>query len=89
MNQDLPEEIKIAVEKITGHEEIISILEKAIVAEPPLLIRDGGFVSEKYDSELDETRNLKKDGTKIIAEMHSSTKKIKLYRKNSMGISYL
>ena len=68
-DQDLPEEIIIAVEKLTGHEEIISILEKAIVPEPPLLIRDGGFVSEKYDPELDETRNLKKDGTKIIAEM--------------------
>ena len=66
-DQDLPEEIIIAVEKLTGHEEITSILEKAIVPEPPLLIRDGGFVSEKYDSELDETRKLRKDGTKIIA----------------------
>jgi len=68
-DQDLPEEIIIAVEKLTGHEGITSILEKAIVPEPPLLIRDGGFVSEKYDSELDETRKLRKDGTKIIAEM--------------------
>ncbi len=68
-DQNLPAEIRIAAEKLTGHEEITSILEKAIVPAPPLLIRDGGFVSEKYDSELDETRNLKKDGTKIIAEM--------------------
>ena len=45
-NQDLPEEIIIAVDKLTGHEEIISILEKAIVPEPPLLIRDGGFVQK-------------------------------------------
>ena len=43
--------------------------EKAIVPEPPLLVRDGGFVTEQFNSELDETRELKRDGTKIIAEM--------------------
>ena len=68
-NQDLPAEIKLAIEKLTGHDEILSILQKAIVPEPPLLVRDGGFVSEKFNSELDETRALKKDATKIIAEM--------------------
>ena len=38
-----------------------------------------------------KTLNLKNcyDVGKIIAEMHSSTKKIKLYRKNSMGIKNL
>ena len=32
-------------------------------------MRDGGFVTEQFNSELDETRELKRDGTKIIAEM--------------------
>ena len=33
------------------------------------MVRDGGFVTEQFNSELDETRSLKRDGTKIIAEM--------------------
>ena len=68
-NHDLPAELKSAIEKLIGHDEISSTLEKAIVPEPPLLVRDGGFVTEQFNSELDETRELKRDGTKIIAEM--------------------
>lgn len=68
-NHDLPAEIKLALEKLTGHDEVSSTLEKAIVPEPPLLVRDGGFVAELFNSELDETRGLKRDGAKIIAEM--------------------
>ena len=68
-NHDLPAELKLAIEKLIGHDEISSTLEKAIVPEPPLLVRDGGFVTEQFNSELDETRELKRDGTKIIAEM--------------------
>ena len=68
-NHELPAELKLAMGKLTGHDEISSTLEKAIVPEPPLLVRDGGFVTEQFNSELDETRELKRDGTKIIAEM--------------------
>ena len=68
-NHELPAELKLALERLTGHDEISSTLEKAIVPEPPLLVRDGGFVTEQFNSELDETRELKRDGTKIIAEM--------------------
>jgi DNA mismatch repair protein MutS len=68
-NHELPAELKLALEKLTGHDEISLTLEKAIVPEPPLLVRDGGFVTEQFNSELDETRELKRDGTKIIAEM--------------------
>ena len=68
-NHDLPAELKLALERLKGHDEISSTLEKAIVPEPPLLVRDGGFVAEQFNSELDETRELKRDGTKIIAEM--------------------
>ncbi len=69
VNQDLPSEIRKSIAKLTGHEEITSTLEQAIVPEPPLLVRDGGFIAERFNLDLDETRKLKKDGTKIIAEM--------------------
>ena len=69
INQDLPSEIGKAIGKLTGHEEITTTLEKALVREPPLFVRDGGFVAEKFNADLDKTRKLKKDGAKIIAEM--------------------
>ena len=55
-NHELPAELKLALEKLTGHDEISSTLEKAIVPEPPLLVRDVGFVTEQFNSELDDTR---------------------------------
>ena len=37
-------------------------LDAALVAEPPHLVRDGGFVAAGYDAELDETRRLRDEG---------------------------
>ena len=39
--------------------ELINIIQKAIVEEPPVLIRDGGVIAEGYHAELDELRNIR------------------------------
>jgi DNA mismatch repair protein MutS len=41
------------------------------VAEPPLLARDGGFVAEGFDSDLDDTRRLRDEGRAVIAGMQA------------------
>lgn len=38
--------------------ELCNTLHKAIIDNPPLLIRDGGVIAEGYDSELDQLRSL-------------------------------
>ena len=41
----------------------------ALVDEPPLLARDGGFVAEGYLADLDELRRLRDDSRKVIAQL--------------------
>jgi len=41
--------------------ELSELLDKAIIDNPPMLIRDGGVIAVGYDSELDELRNLKNE----------------------------
>ena len=65
----LPERLGEAVAALTGHESLRDLLETALVAEPPLLARDGGFVAAGHDDELDEVRQLRDEGRGVIARM--------------------
>ncbi|MTH77809.1 DNA mismatch repair protein MutS [Paracoccus aestuariivivens] len=60
-----------AARDLTGHNELIDLLDEALVAEPPLLARDGGFVAPGYDEDLDETRRLRDEGRGVIARMQA------------------
>ncbi len=56
---------------LRGHDELVGLLERGLVAEPPLLARDGGFVAAGFDAELDETRRLRDEGRGVIAGMQA------------------
>ena len=56
---------------LIGHNELIDLLDAALVAEPPLLARDGGFIAASYDEELDECRTLRDEGRGVIASLQS------------------
>ena len=58
-----------AAAALVGHDDLVSLLDAALVAEPPLLARDGGFIASGYDAELDETRSLRDEGRGVIARM--------------------
>ncbi|MFD1880554.1 DNA mismatch repair protein MutS [Paracoccus pacificus] len=60
-----------AARDLTGHDALIDLLDDALVAEPPLLARDGGFVAAGYDTDLDETRALRDEGRGVIARMQA------------------
>jgi DNA mismatch repair protein MutS len=66
---DVPERISKATQDLSGHKALIDLLDRAIVAEPPLLARDGGFIAENYDPDLDEARQLRDEGRSVIAGM--------------------
>ncbi|WP_107846356.1 DNA mismatch repair protein MutS [Litoreibacter ponti] len=66
-----PEAIANAATAMSGHDVTLELLENTLVAEPPLLARDGGFVAPGYDAELDEMRRLRDDGRKVIAELQA------------------
>ena len=56
---------------LTGHEKLVDLLDDALVAEPPLLARDGGFIAHGFDDELDEARTLRDEGRSVIARMQA------------------
>ncbi len=68
---DLPEHLAKMTADLTGHYDLLGLLEQALVAEPPLLARDGGFIAPGYDEELDEARTLRDEGRGVIAAMQS------------------
>ncbi|QGY00479.1 DNA mismatch repair protein MutS [Roseovarius faecimaris] len=68
---DLPSLLEEARAGLTGHDALLDLLDQALVAEPPLLARDGGFIAPGYDAELDEARQLRDEGRGVIAGMQS------------------
>ena len=66
---DLPEVLREAAAGLAGHEALCDRLDRALVAEPPLLVRDGGFIAAGFDADLDEARRLRDEGRGIIAAM--------------------
>ena len=56
---------------LVGHDALVELLERALAAEPPLLVRDGGFVAAGFDAELDQARRLRDEGRGVIASMQA------------------
>lgn len=54
--------------RIIPRPDIVELLDKAIVSEPPALPNDGGFVAPGYDAGLDELRRDAGEGRRFIAE---------------------
>ncbi|MBF9042484.1 DNA mismatch repair protein MutS [Rhodobacterales bacterium HKCCE4037] len=68
---DLPTILADACDSLTGHSELIDLLDAALVAEPPVQLRDGGLIAAGYHEELDEARKLRDEGRGVIASMQA------------------
>lgn len=66
---ELPDILKTAVSALNGHRELLRLLKDSLVADPPILARDGGFIAQAYDADLDEARTLRDEGRSVIAGM--------------------
>lgn len=64
-------EIAEAVSGLGSNQELIDELVRALVIEPPLLSRDGGFVEKGYHSALDEFRTLRDESRRLIISMEA------------------
>ena len=68
---ELPDRLAAARSDLAGHGDLIALLDAALVAEPPLLVRDGGFIAPGHDAALDEARTLRDEGRGVIARMQA------------------
>ncbi|AAV93342.1 DNA mismatch repair protein MutS [Ruegeria pomeroyi DSS-3] len=88
---ELPGLIAGACADLNGFDELLGLLDTALVAEPPLLARDGGFIAPGYDSDLDEARELRDKGRGVIAGMqqkyaeHTGIASLKIKHNNVLG----
>jgi DNA mismatch repair protein MutS len=58
-------------EQIEPHHSLLELLARAIIEEPPVLIRDGGVIAEGYDEELDKLRNLSQNADQYLLELET------------------
>ncbi len=68
---ELPALLAEARGDLVGHDALAGLLGEALIAEPPLLARDGGFIAPGYDAGLDEARTLRDEGRSVIAGMQA------------------
>ncbi len=68
---DPPPLLQDAQTALTGHDALLAKLDDALVAEPPLLARDGGFIAPGHDAGLDDARKLRDEGRSVIATMQA------------------
>ena len=63
-------------QRISDFPELLDLLQRAIIDNPPVLIRDGGVIASGYHEELDEWRNLSKGATDYLAELETREKQL-------------
>lgn len=80
---ELPNELVANLSKEMGnYPQLLSLLEKAVIDNPPVIIRDGGVIKEGYNQELDQWRNLAQGATDYL-------EKLELREREATGIPTL
>ncbi len=57
---------------IDGLEDIFHLIDSSIIEEPPISIRDGGFIKEGFDANIDKLRHAKTEGKSWLAQLEES-----------------
>ncbi len=58
-------------ERIGEHPETLDLLRRAVIEQPPVLIRDGGVLAPGYDAELDQLRNLSANADGFLLDLET------------------
>ena len=56
---------------IGEYPELANLLERAIIDNPPVVIRDGGVIAEGFDEELDELRNISENAGQYLLDVET------------------
>ena len=62
------------INHLGNFEEIVKLLDEAIAPSPPVTLRDGGYIAEGYHQDLDELRNLSKQGKDWLIALEEEEK---------------
>jgi DNA mismatch repair protein MutS len=56
-------------QQLDAHPQLLTLLQQAIIENPPVLIRDGGVIAEHFDRELDELRSLSQNADQFLLDL--------------------
>ena len=56
-------------ESLPHHDETLTLLQRAVFDNPPVVLRDGNVIRDDYSSELDELRYLSSNASDLLADM--------------------
>lgn len=60
--------------KILLYNDLVQLIDKAIVEDPGFSIREGGFIKDGYNAELDEYRNIARNSKRLLQQMEEDEK---------------
>ncbi len=66
--------LKDITNALTPKPDLLSLLTKALVSNPPMLIRDGGVIATGFDALLDEYRALSENSTDALKQLEAAEK---------------
>lgn len=61
--------LRALAEDLVELPEIVNLITRAIVEEPPLAVKEGGLIKEGFDANLDELRTATRDGKDWLAKL--------------------
>lgn len=61
--------LRLLSEQIGEFPELVDLLDRALVENPPVVIREGGVIAEGYDSELDELRSISANAGDYLVQL--------------------
>ncbi|MCK7545113.1 DNA mismatch repair protein MutS [Marinobacter bryozoorum] len=56
---------------ISEYPQLSELLERAVIDNPPVVIRDGGVIREGYDDELDDLRNISENAGQYLLDVET------------------
>jgi DNA mismatch repair protein MutS len=66
--------VQSLLEQAGLYPELTELLDRAIIENPPVVIREGGVIAEGYDSELDELRNISTHAGQYLVDLETREK---------------
>jgi DNA mismatch repair protein MutS len=62
-------------EKLSGLPEVVDIIHRAIIDDPPAALKSGGFIRAGFDSELDEVRGVRAHAKDWVANFEAAERR--------------
>ncbi len=68
-------EIDAILNRLDPLEDLVSLIDNALIDDPPISVRDGGIIKPGYNQEVDTLKSAATDGKQWLAELEAREKK--------------